>query len=73
METPYGSQAIAFGTQAEEDHDFTDYELLKQALMNEKASPEILQFENNLIERIYHWLEHQVITRVVYATGLSAR
>lgn len=38
----------------------SDAELLKSALMNEKAAPEILQFETDLIERIESNMDYQV-------------
>lgn len=41
----------------------SDAELLKSALTNEKAAPEILQFETDLIGRIESNMDYQVITR----------
>ena len=38
----------------------SDAEELKGALMNEKASPEILQYETDLIERIEMSMDYQV-------------
>ena len=37
----------------------SDAELLKQALLNEKAAPEILQFETDLISRIEGLIDYQ--------------
>ena len=56
----FGSQPLSFGTQAEAELDHTDYELLKFALQNEKASPELLPYEVELVQRVYLQLEHQV-------------
>lgn len=38
----------------------SDAELLKGALMNERASPEVLQFETDLISRIEQNVDYQV-------------
>ena len=38
----------------------SDAELLKGALMNERASPEVLQFETDLISRIEQNIDYQV-------------
>lgn len=38
----------------------SDAELLKSALMNEKASPEILQYETDLIGRVEQNMDYQV-------------
>lgn len=56
----YPSQPLSLGTEWAEDYELSDYELLKYALQNEKASPEILQYENDLVQRVYMQLEHQV-------------
>lgn len=56
----YGSQAYNEGTPGASSSADSDAELLKQALMNEKASPEILAYEADLVERIYLQLDHQV-------------
>jgi hypothetical protein len=57
------SQLPSLGTDWElSDYELSDYELLKYALQNEKASPEILQYENDLVQRVYMQLEHQVGT-----------
>lgn len=40
--------------------DASDIELLKQALLNEKASPEILQFQTDLILRVEAIIDYQV-------------
>lgn len=37
-----------------------DVELLRQAVMNEKAAPELLQFETDLISRIEAMVDYQV-------------
>ena len=37
-----------------------DYVTLKRALMNEKASPEILEFEVDLLTRLTYQIEQQV-------------
>ncbi len=37
-----------------------DYMSLKRALMNEKASPEILDFEADLLTRLTYQIEQQV-------------
>ena len=55
----YNSQQVTLGTQGEPELDYTDYELIKQALMNEKASPELLPYEAELVDRILMQLEHQ--------------
>lgn len=60
MEVPYGSQPFSLGTQGIDDAEVTDYELLKTALMNEKASPEILPFQTVVVENINYLLDHQV-------------
>jgi GINS complex subunit 4 len=39
----------------------TDVELLKRAWRNEKAAPEILQFESSLVQRIKEQIELAVI------------
>lgn len=53
------SQGLTLGTQGETELDYTDYELLKHALQNEKASPELLPYEAELVDRVYLQLEHQ--------------
>jgi len=40
--------------------DMNDYMSLKRALMNEKASPEILDFEADLLTRLTYHIEQQV-------------
>ena len=40
--------------------DMNDYMSLKRALMNEKASPEILEFEADLLTRLTYHIEQQV-------------
>jgi hypothetical protein len=54
------SQPLSFGSQGEPTLDHTDYELLKHALQNEKAAPELLPYEDELVQRVYLQLEHQV-------------
>jgi hypothetical protein len=54
------SQPLSFGSQGEPTLDDTDYELLKHALQNEKAAPELLPYEDELVQRVYLQLEHQV-------------
>jgi len=56
----FGSQPLSFGSQGEPTLDHTDYELLKHALQNEKAAPELLPYEDELVQRVYLQLEHQV-------------
>lgn len=41
----------------------SDAELLKSALMSERASPEVLQFETDLIARIEQNIDYQVRPR----------
>jgi hypothetical protein len=53
-------------SQYADDDDLSDPELLKRALMNEKASPEILPFEDQLVERVYLQLDHQVGICIVF-------
>jgi hypothetical protein len=55
----YGSQAYPGGSQGAPVSDHSDATLLKHALMNEKAAPEILAYEGDLVERINLQLEHQ--------------
>lgn len=62
------SQAFSIGTPSASAVDNTDYELLKNALMNEKASPEILPFEEDLIQRINYLLDHQVCIYKLFMT-----
>ena len=61
-------------TQGTDDFDFlasgpastsgrSDAELLKSALMNEKASPEVLAFETDLVGRIEQNMDYQVRRR----------
>ena len=57
-----GSQPLSFGSQGDAILDYSDYELLKQALQNEKAAPELLQYEDELVQRVNSQLEHQVST-----------
>ena len=42
------------------DADMNDYQLLKRAFMNEKASPEILPFQEDLVSRLYMQMNQQV-------------
>lgn len=39
---------------------YSDAELLKHAVLNEKSAPEILQYEEDLITRIESHLDYQV-------------
>jgi len=43
-----------------DDDDMNDYQLLKRAFMNEKASPEILPFQEDLVSRLYMQMNQQV-------------
>jgi len=47
------------GSQDAFDPTGNDYVSLKRALMNEKASPEILPFESDLVSRLYTRTDHQ--------------
>jgi GINS complex subunit 4 len=47
------------GSQEFLDPTSNDYLSLKRALMNEKASPEVLMFESDLVSRIYSRIEQQ--------------
>jgi hypothetical protein len=57
-----------FGTQDIENELFgsmnpsgtSDAELLKHALLNEKASPDVLAYDNDLITRIESHIDYQV-------------
>lgn len=40
--------------------EINDYENLKYLLMNEKASPEILPYQEDLVSRLYLKIEQQV-------------
>ena len=40
----------------------SDVDLLRQAVMNEKAAPELLHYETDLINRIEQMLDYQVCT-----------
>ena len=62
MDDDFGSQPLSIGTPGASTLDYSDYELLKQALMNEKAAPELLPFEGDLVERVGQQLEHTVST-----------
>eukprot|EP00890_Picochlorum_soloecismus_P003979 jgi/Picsp_1/4582/NSC_01952-R1_protein len=42
-----------------DDDDMNDYQLLKRAFMNEKASPEILPFQEDLVSRLYMQMNQQ--------------
>jgi len=61
-EDGFGSQSLSIGTPGASTVDLSDYELLKNVLMNEKASPEVLPYEDDLVARIYLQLEHQAST-----------
>ena len=45
--------------------EYSDYLLLKRALQNEKAAPELLPYEDELIQRINALLEHQVRVHLI--------
>eukprot|EP00889_Picochlorum_renovo_P003280 jgi/Picre1/30310/NNA_005674.t1 len=49
----------------------TDYDLLKKALMNEKASPEILPYQHDLLSRLYIRIDQQERIVSSYGSGVS--
>lgn len=58
-----GSQAFNLPHSVEDEDSLlfqTDYDLLKKALMNEKASPEILPYQHDLLSRLYIRIDQQV-------------
>ncbi len=61
-----GSQMLNLPHSVEEEDSLlfqTDYHLLKKALMNEKASPEILPYQHDLLSRVYIRIDQQVRVR----------
>lgn len=48
-----------------------DYTSLKRALMNEKASPEILVFEADLLTRLTYQIEQQVRAHVLIGISIE--
>lgn len=58
-----GSQMLNLPHSVEDEDSLlfqTDYDLLKKALMNEKASPEILPYQHDLLSRLYIRIDQQV-------------
>jgi hypothetical protein len=55
----FGSQPSALGSQDPAAAAASDALLLKHALMNERAAPELLPYEADLVERVQLQLDHQ--------------
>lgn len=60
MADPF-SQPFSLGTEGIDGLELSDYDLLRHALQNEKAAPELLPYEDELVQRVYLQLDHQVI------------
>lgn len=61
--SPFPSQETDMLSSFPSSHN--DYMALKRSLMNEKASPEILEFEHDLLTRLTIRIEQQVRSRLL--------